>query len=444
MIYISVILSAVLFVGCTNQEVPNPPKKEAIQDKSKIIIEDLVTVPQDVSYYTSKLNDVELYEIQKNYEQHYFSVWNITEPSKTLEEIQWPFKAFSASKSYGENLRLVDENFFEEMKEASNFDAYGTMNLQALTIKHANMRAMPTNKPLLRDPSIAGEGFPFDYLQNSSVNANTPLFISHYSKDKQWVFAFSSFAYGWIHISDIAFIDENYTQIWKNAQQVNITQEGISLFTENGDALYDTRIGMRFALIGEDEQTYTILTVSKYKNNNAMYHKTKITKDIASKEILNFNKENLEKVMSQIAKSNYGWGGVYGERDCSSTLMDLYTPFGIWLPRNSSKQSEVGEVLNLTKLSDEDKIAFIKEEGMPFQTLLYRKGHIVLYVGTYNDEIVVFQNVWGIRTKKENQEGRFLIGKTVFTTLRFGEELEDYDKSAELLKNIERMNTLTR
>ena len=34
----------------------------------------------------------------------------------------------------------------------------------------------------------------------------------------------------------------------------------------------------------------------------------------------------------------YGWGGIDGGRDCSSTIKDLLTPFGIWLPRDSKDQ----------------------------------------------------------------------------------------------------------
>lgn len=441
--YVSIVILASLFLGCAPQEKVTVTHNEAVQ-KEPIIIEDLVTVPQDVAFYTQQIKTADLYKIQKNYEKSYFSVWNISKPSYSLKDIQWPFKYFNASKSYGENLLPLKKDFFDEMYSKSNFTKYSTLNKKALTLKYSNIRAFPTSKPLLRDPSIAGEGFPFDYLQNTSVNANTPLFISHYSADKQWVFVFTSYAFGWLKSSEVVFINDIYAKRWQKAKQISIIKEGVALYNTHGDALFDTRIGMMFALIDEDATTYTILTVSSYKDNQAMFNKSIIAKEIATKETLVLNKTNIEKIIKEVSKTNYGWGGVYGQRDCSSTLMDFYTPFGIWLPRNSSKQSKMGEPLNLKKLSDADKIDFIKEEAIPFQTLLYKKGHIVLYAGIYKDEIIVYQNVWGIRTIKDAKEGRFIVGKTVFSTLRLGDELEDYDKSAELLKNIESMNTLTR
>jgi hypothetical protein len=104
----------------------------------------------------------------------------------------------------------------------------------------------------------------------------------------------------------------------------------------------------------------------------------------------------------------------------------------------------VGEIVDLSQLNAEEKKRIIKDKAIPFQTFLYRQGHIVLYVGTYNDEIIVFQNMWGIRTKDGEKEGRVIIGRTVFSTLQFGKELKNYDKSAELLGSITSMNTITR
>lgn len=441
--YISIVLMAALLVACTPQEQIQV-KKENISIEEDIVIEDLVKVPQDVSYYVKDINTSELYDIQQKYEASYFSVWDIQKPPLSLKETQWPFEAFHSSKSYGENLQPLEEEFFDAMRKQSNFQSYATLNKKALTVKHANIRAFPTSKPLLHDPSMAGEGFPFDYLQNSSINANAPLFISHYSLDKQWVFIFNSFTFGWLKTNEIVFVDDIHAKTWKDAEQIMIIKEGIPLYTKEGVALFNTRIGMMFALVSEEENTYTILTVSRYKDHQAMFHKSIINKNAGSKGVLAFNKENIETILGEISKTKYGWGGAYGQRDCSSTLMDFYTPFGVWLPRNSSKQAQVGEVFNLKKLNDEDKVQFIKEKAIPFQTLLYRKGHIVLYAGIFEDEIIVYQNVWGVRTKKDEEEGRFVIGKVIFSTLKLGDELKDYDESAELLRNIESMNIPTR
>ena len=431
--YFLVVFSLFILFGCSSKK-PEP-----------IVIEDLVTIPQDVTVFTKNLDDEStLYDIQKKYEKLYFSMWNIKEPKETLKDIQWPFDTFKAGSSYGENLQPLQQKFFDDMYENANFEAYATLNKRAITLRHSDLRAFPTVRPLLRDPSLAGEGFPFDYLQNSSIEANKPIFVSHYSKDKEWVYVFSSFASGWIKTSDIVFLDKKYTDKWQKAEQVYITKDNVPVLSPDGDFLFNAKIGMMFALVGEDDKNYTVLTVSNCKVTKPYFLKSKISKSVAHKGILSLTKENLNTIVYGVFHTNYGWGGMYEQRDCSSTMRDLFTPFGIWLPRNSSQQAKIGEVISLKGLSDDEKIALIKEKGVPFQTLLYKHGHIVLYAGVYNGEVIIFHNTWGIKTQKDGIDGRIIIGKTIFSTLKLGKEQDYYNKEAEMLKNIQSMNILTR
>lgn len=437
--YIFIILSIVLLTGCSLRDVKIDEKKITSKD-----IYDLQNIPQDVSYFAKNIDkNISFYEIQKKYEQRYFSMWNIEKPKEGLISVKWPFFSFRAGKSYGENLQPLEQSFFDTMLNNANFDTYATLNAKAVTLKEVSLRSFPTIKPLLKDPSLAGEGFPFDYLQNSTVHANEPILVSHYSKDREWAYVFSNFASGWIKTNEFAILEKKHIEAWQNAQQVAITKEDEPIYDSEGNFLYKSKIGMMFALISEDEETYTVLTVSSYKNSKPLFFKSKIYKNIATKEIMKLDENNLIAVIKEVSKTNYGWGGMYEQRDCSSMLRDMFTPFGIWLPRNSFQQSKIGNVISLSGLSDEEKIKVIKEKAVPFQTILYKKGHVVLYVGTYNDEIIVFHNTWGIKTKKDGVEGRVVIGKSVFSSLNIGKYLENYDEESSMLKNLVSMNILT-
>lgn len=434
--YLFVVVLIVMFAGCSSK---NTEVKKGIE------IGDLQTIPQDVRFYTENIDiNFSVEDLRKRYERLYFRVWNMDTPPEALENVKWPFRAYGVHNSYGENLQPLEHSFFDEMYENSNFDNYGRVNKKAVTLGHLNIRAFPTVKPLIKDPSIAGEGFPFDYLQNSTVSANKPVFVSHYSKDREWVYLFSSFASGWVKSNEIAFLEKQYTDLWQQAKQVFITKENISIFSCEDDFLFKSRIGMMLPLVDEDENSYTVLAIAAYKNSQPLYMQATISKKIASKEILEFTKDNIENIVSEIANSNYGWGGMYNQRDCSSTLRDQFSVFGIWLPRNSSQQSRVGKIISLENLSDEEKITLIKKEAIPFQTLLYKRGHIVLYVGTYRDEIVIFHNAWGIKTKKDGVEGRVVVGRSIFSTLRLGKDQENYDEESEMLRNLKSMNILTK
>jgi hypothetical protein len=139
---------------------------------------------------------------------------------------------------------------------------------------------------------------------------------------------------------------------------------------------------------------------------------------------------------------SYGWGGVDFTRDCSSTTQDYFAPFGIWLPRNSYAQSRAGHYTSFKGLSKEEKEALILKEAIPFVTLIYSKGHIMIYVGKYNNKPIIYHNVWGVKTVKNGKKGRYIIGRTVITTLELGKELEGKNENNTLINHIRGMSIL--
>ena len=434
--YIYILLIPFIFFGCSYTKVkPN---------KSTENIYDLKHIPQKADVFTKNIKDKnKLYKIQKEFSKNYFKPWNNFKVD-SLKDAMWAFDTYKFGDSYGENLNLLEKEFFTTMRTNANFKEYVTINKEAITVKNLNIRAFPTSKPLLRDPSKAGEGFPFDYLQNSTIYINKPLFVSHYSKDRAWVFIYSSFTSGWVKSDGIVFLDKEQTNKLKKQNYIAILKDNKTLYDKDGNFLFYTKIGMRFPLVFEDADSYIVKVIKIDAEHKPSFKNVKILKNIATKKTLLLNKKNLNLIISDISKTKYGWGGLYEDRDCSSTLRDLFNPFGIWLPRNSSKQAKVGKVISLDGLDADEKLSFIKQKAIPFQTLVYKRGHILLYVGTFEDKVIVFHNTWGIKTKKDGIEGRFVIGKTIFSTLKVGKNLKYYDKDAELLKNVKSINILTR
>ena len=440
-------------VGCADKKVIIEKskitfKQNKIVKKQEIMatsqsINDLTTIDQNISAYLSSVKQERYISSLESFEKDYFLPWNLQKIDITLRDAQWAYKAFNEKNSFGANLQKLPKSFFDDIYMRSNFKEFATLNKRAITLKALDIRAFPTQEPLFMNPQKAGEGFPFDYLQNSSIAANKPLLISHYSKDKEWAFVESSFAFGWVKADGIVSIPKKYTELYKAAQKEFCVKEGVAIYDQDKNFLFRSRIGMLLPEINESKTSYKVLTISNYKINQAYYRESQLSKDIVHQGILKFSRENIIKIFNEVSNVKYGWGGMYGQRDCSSTLRDFYAPFGIWLPRNSYKQSQVGKVISLKGLSDDEKIRIIKEKAIPFETLLYKKGHILLYVGVKNDTVVVFHNVWGIKTKKEGKEGRFVIGKPIFSSLKVGSNLQDYDKNASILSHLQSMNIIT-
>jgi len=131
---------------------------------------------------------------------------------------------------------------------------------------------------------------------------------------------------------------------------------------------------------------------------------------------------NVARTANQMMGQAYGWGGLDGKRDCSAATRDLLAPFGLWLPRNSAAQAKSGSSMSLEGMTPEEKEQAILKNGVPYGTLIWMPGHILLYIGQYKGHPIVFHNVWGMRTLEPNgTEGRKVVGKAVVTTLRLGE-----------------------
>ena len=440
-IFLIYALFLLLFSGCAQ-------KRFEVLDLNDSEVRDLKELPQNPLAYIknhqehSDQEHSELYASQLEYEKKYYRIWD-TLIDVNVTEVMWPHRIYNASRAfYGINLKRVESSFYERILERANFNDYMSIAKKALTVQGTDIRAFPTSKVLLKHPNKPGEGYPFDYLQNSYIAANKPLLVSHFSDDKKWAFVFSSFTSGWVKSEDIVLLTENDANVWMRAKQVHLFQDKEPVVDDEG-YLFELRIGMMLPLVDENDDYYTLLAVKRGDLYTPVYKKLKVQKKYASTKPLAFSNDNIVKILFQLQKSVYGWGGMYGERDCSATMRDYFAPFGIWIGRNSSVQAKAGRVIELDGLEEDAKKALIKKEAVPFETLLYRRGHIMLYLGTYNGKIIVFQNLWGIKTRKGEQTGRVVIGRAVYSSLDIGRGVAYYDEESSLIKKLKSMNIVT-
>jgi len=404
-------------------------------------ISDLLRFPQDISPYVERngVNRDTLYDSQQKFNEHYYRPWSYTAASLSVKDAAWATTAYR--QGYGSNLKPYESSWFTQMEEESNFQAFSTLNQRAITTKWMSLRVFPTSKPLYKDPAKAGDGYPFDLLQNSSVAFNEPIFISHTSKDGAWSYVFTNNASGWVESNGVVPLTLDQIEALKSKEKLFITEDRTPLRDEKDRFVTYSRIGMVLPYSGENNESYKALWVNGDGRINELF----IPKSAAHLGISIINKGDLTKIGSNLLRNTYGWGGMFEERDCSSMIRDYLTPFGIWLPRNSAQQAKKGEVISFKNLNNSQKIALIKEKGIPFETILYKKGHVLLYVGTYDDTVMAMHNIWGVRTKnKEGKFGRAIIGRTVISTLELGSEVENFDPKGMLLSTLTSMNIVTK
>lgn len=389
------------------------------------------------------LEDIELLSLSKKaddksidqdkssieYLENYFKVWNQEQLSISKEDAMWGFSVKDVTR-YLENLSKISTSWILSMEKNSNFEEFNSFNKKAITIRNTNLRVFPTISPIFKDPSILGEGFPFDYNQNSLIKLNTPIFISHLSLDKAWAYVESSSVYGWLKIDDIAFVDNNFIESFKNNNYFIAKKEGFAIYNPN--FIDYIKVSTIFP-----KKENMFLIAKKDDNLYAKIDYININEENINSFPLKFTLENRVLALKEFLDEPYGWGGAFYHRDCSSFTQDYFSLFAKTIERNSKAQTLAGEYHDISAKSLKDKKDFIKKYAKPFSSLIYMQGHIVLYLGQIDGEPVVAHNLWSIKLKDKNsQEKREIVGKTIISSLEIGKELEDYDEENSILNRV--------
>lgn len=212
--------------------------------------------------------------MNNTYNKNFFSVWHTSKPAHSSQEkLSLIFSNFSASPGYGENKRRHSPSWVKRLQQNASLENYPNAMQYAITTRHTNLRAMPTNSPHFYKPSGDSSGWPFDNLQISSVPANTPVLVCHFSTDKSWALVETSFAFGWIPVEDFARVDGNFIKTWESGRYAVVIKDRIPVFDTDGYFILRTSIGQVFPLIKESTDNMEIFIAGANEQNNAIIKK---------------------------------------------------------------------------------------------------------------------------------------------------------------------------
>jgi hypothetical protein len=405
-------------------------------DTTAIHLADLDIFPQNASAFAFEgdkvlVSPAESAELAEDYKKSFFDPWHRSSPLIDSKDAFWALEAFAGHDIFGENTLKRNAEWLDKLKKLSSVSAYPALHLPAVTVRNTSLKALPTNKPIFYDFKKGGEGFPFDYNQNSAVWVGTPLLVTHISADGLWLHVECRFAFGWVKVQDIAFVDSSFIKKYESLKLAAIVKDNIPLRGNNGFSFAAGRIGM---LLPRSDDNHLLIPQRDIAGMSEL-KEVRIQSDQIADWPLPFTENNMAGLINQIMGQQYGWGGLYQDRDCSATTMDIFSVFGVGIPRNSSQQATIGKIVDLSSLTIEEKTGVIAAQAIPFRTLLEKKGHIVLYLGEFNGHPAVLQTMWGIKTidPDNGSEGRFIVGKTCITGLESGRDIPHADLPATLL-----------
>ena len=409
-------------------------------------VEDLTRIPQTLAPLAQAaqkhlaLEQSCQHSLLAEFRHNFFLPWT----SATFLTDPQEMKSFMQQQAQGRwflvNKRRITRPEMQEILDNCALETFPSQNAAGIAVAPGHLRGLPTRMPFFE----RAESMPFDMLSYPQVKLNEPLRVLHRSRDGVWLFVETVYSNGWLEARDVALMDKEQVDLWMNSPYLAVTRDNLPIADGRGVATYPAKLGTILPLAREGDRCWEVFVVSAGDGGKGVIRSVPIPRDAAALFPITFSGQNLALIGDQLMGEPYGWGEGYNLRDCSALLRDFFLPFGIWLPRTSLDQIRSNpDRMSLKGLTPEEKETVIREKGRPFLTLIYKPGHIVLYVGAdTRGRPLVFQNAWSIRVKEEGREKSRIIGRSGVTTMEAGQEL-GLAPGSSLLEKATELGTIT-
>jgi hypothetical protein len=235
-------------------------------------------------------------------------------------------------------------------------------------------RTLPSDDFIAEDP----QELYFDSLISAEVMPFSPIVVISESRDSQWYYILSGSYCGWVHKDTIAVCKDK--DEWINASSADeflvvtgseivledtaresahagmVLPMGTKIKLKNTEAEFDadrTSWGCYKAELpcrAEDGTLYSedaLIPVSKDVHVGYM--------DMTSEAVLNQAFKFLGKI--------YGYGGTLSSNDCSGFVRQVYSCFGLELPRNAraiAKTYDLGSI-DCDKMTEDKKLSILEQ-----------------------------------------------------------------------------------
>ncbi len=433
--FISIFIAILLFYGC-DEVGENMPILSSKKEKQPIIIvnknrhlniadfwidriknpDEIIMSREEIEKFNSRVAYVEKKLTNfKDISPTYSGGW-------VRDSIKGMLKTLKSQVEYFEDGNRIPNSFFNELRDYMNLrDIESSVKTRyALTVHYTNQKIIPTRLALLK----SREQIFFDRNQNSALDIGTPIAILHSTKDGKWHYGVAPTSSGWVRDKDIAFGTKSDIDGFLNTKKFIITTEAKSSIKIAGRYYDYLRMGVRLPYILTVDNMVMVLVPTRDENGTLILSNGTIKSNHTHKGYLDYTPNNILTEAFKFLNAPYGWGGSFGEQDCSKFIQEVYATVGVKMPRNSLSQSMVGDkFLDLAPLSKEEKSALLINSAHIGATIVHLNGHIMLYIGDYKGEPYVIQTVWG------DSKRHYPLGRTAVTTLNFNDYISKIDRA---------------
>jgi len=344
-------------------------------------------------------------------------------------------EVFPIEPCYNRSADEISESVKEEVLHQANFDGIPDeiqVEFGMLT-KRKDLRAFPTNIVFAKE----AESIDVNLFQLTNLPIGSPVAILHKSKNRKWYYVQSDTYKGWIKSENLV-LTRNKKEIFDylNTNKFLIVTES-KVETEPNPFLKEVsnilfQMGDKIPLIEFDkipesipisnlhaqsaEGCYVVKIPVKDEDGYLQFKLALIARSNDLCEgYLPYTRGNIIRQAFKLLGERYGWGGMFGRRDCSLFIMDIYRTMGIIIPRDAEMQEEgvAGESIKFTgSIKDRENLLNQLQPGNP----IYLKGHVVMYLGKVGDNYYVIHSGAGYGIKNKDGSIRSVTVHGVFIT----------------------------
>lgn len=291
-----------------------------------------------------------------------------------------------------------------------------------IVIRYCDQRILPTDDPVYSEPGDRD----FDELQNSALDLGTPVRILHETVDGRWVYAHAGISGGWIRAESIANCGREDALVWDRPERFVVVIRAKTDIFRNPEltGYHETvRMGVCLPLAGHADSTVRVNLPLRNANGALISETGYVRAATVHPGFLAATPRNMILQAFELLNAPYGWGGMYGEQDCSRFIQEVLATTGIRMPRNSSDQAKIGQQISAFSESADlparnTALMRYAEGGI---TLLYLKGHIMLYLGHADDRHYVIHSTYAYRIPFETVDQTVRINRVAVSDLSLGQ-----------------------
>ncbi|MFO7803820.1 MAG: SH3 domain-containing protein, partial [Desulfovermiculus sp.] len=307
-------------------------------------VADVTNLPQDPEKYVPYLDQniipvgrVKQEKMAQEFKNKLFSPWRSEAPLYSGDRLYWGLDEFGERTLYAAQGLPYPQGWWASVRANADRDAFPSLARSGITVRTTDVRVLPTQEPVFFEPDQAGQGYPFDMMQNSVLWTSTPVRVVHRSRDQAWLLVETAWVFGWVRAEDVAWVDRDQAELLENSSLVAVTEDGFPLLDRNGTYQSRARIGILLCALRETRHGYRVALPTSGAQGHMIIRSGLVSRRVASPFPIKLHSNQVAQVAGEMMGQIYGWGDLYARRDCSAGIRNLFTPFGLWLPRNSSQ-----------------------------------------------------------------------------------------------------------